>query len=272
MSLLLSCTTVPHSAHSLSTNALQKPNNPEELTVIIPVMIGVSFYDTEPAFDESRSMVNDLNLRSYYGEGGLSFSNPLSEDGPAALSGGLSLFSYLGRSIGPEEAEIFGLNRQQEYRGTGGRLNLSIDLNYENRSNKVCWRVFNIQGNYAVETGSYSNYRQIAIDSSNIGFNLLENIDRVTPAGSAYLGMHYYSEVLIDYDDYYLSFGLGFINHFKQDEIGIWENYLLSGNAHFGFGVNNFYARINFGNNNSIFGNLAGTLNANMNVGYRWFL
>lgn len=270
--LSTACVNLPHSAHPLAANAMEKPVAPEdeELKLMIPLSGGLAFYDIDPPFAEDATMLNDVNLQSYFGEAGISFSKSLSKKSGTAFSGGLSMFSYSGRSIGPEESEQFGMNRRQSYSGYGGRINLSIDLNYEmSRKSNLCWRVFNVQHTFAAESGTYGDYRQIAIDSSYTYFlDPFDNELRATPAASNFMSTHFYSELILDYETYGFTFGLGFLNHLYQTDLGVWESYIFNGTMHVGFNIRDFYARFNFGSLTSIYP-FADPFNMNMLVGYR---
>ncbi len=276
--LASSCVTLPHSAHPLGAKAMTKPMAPEEgIELMIPVEGGMSFYNlnSNDFFDEP-TMLDEISLRSYYGEAGLSFSKKIGDrKSHAAFSGGLSLFTYSGRSVGSREAEDFGLSPRQNYQGNGGRLNFSFDMNYDlEKDSKICWRILNVQLSYAMENGSYSNYRQVAIDSSagRYSFDPYDNEYRVVAANSNFLSTHYYTEVLWDYDNYGFGIGLGGINFYSQNDLGVWGAYLFSPTMHIGFNVYDFYARLNFGTLNpssSIFG---GTSNTNVLIGYRFQL
>ncbi len=271
--LLLSsaCVTIPHSAHSIAATSLEKPIAPEEGTkIMVPVSGGVSFYDVDPPFAEDRDLLNDVNLRSYFGEAGVSFAKRLQAGSPAGISGGISAFSYSGRSIGPEEALLYGQQRRNRFQGYGGRLNFGFDLNYDADRSRITWRVFNAQVCYARESGAYGEYRQVAIDSSR-GYNLFYNSEyQVTPSASDFLSAHFYTEVIFDYMDYGLVFGIGGLSHYSQDDIGSWSNYLFSGSLHAGFNIKNFYARVNFGTISLSFLPVGGPFDMNLVAGYRF--
>lgn len=270
-----SCVTLPHSAHPIGPKPMEKPTAPKEkIEIMIPVEGGIGFYNLSSSdfFDEP-TMLDEISLRNYFGEAGVSFSKKIgaAADAKGAFSGGASFFTYSGRSIGSEEAEEFGIDVRQDLQGNGGRLNLSFDLNYDLGSSAVCWRVFNAQLSYAAESGGYSNYRQVAIDSSagRRGFSSSDNEYRVVQANSDFLSSHFYTEVILNYEDFGFSFALGGINYYSQTELDVWESYMFSPTFHLGFNFQDFYIRFNLGNFNpssSIFG---GTSNRNLLLGYR---
>lgn len=269
-----SCVNLPHSAHPLGVKTMQKPIAPAEKTkFMVPVEGGLAFYNVnETNFIDDPDMLDQINLRSYFGEAGLSFSHHLgSGNSPAALSGGLSAFTYAGRSVGPAIAETYGVSPRQNYQGTGGRFNLSFDLNYRYSDFDFCWRLVNVQLTYAVESGTYGNYRQVAIDSSEMGFfnEPFENESRVVSPNSDFLSGHYYTELIWDFENYGLNFGLGFINYYEQGDFGVWDNYMFSPSLHLGLNIDKFYARLNMGSLNPSAALFGGNSNTNILLGYR---
>lgn len=270
-----SCVTLPHSAHPLGPKPMEKPTAPKEkVEIMIPVEGGIGFYNLSSSelFDEP-TMLDEISLRNYFGEAGISFSKKVGTDKDAkgALSGGASFFTYSGRSIGAPEAEDLGLSARQNFQGNGGRANLSFDLNYDFGSSSVCWRVFNAQVTYAAESGGYSNYRQVAIDSSagRYGFSSSDNEYRVVSANSDFLSSHYYTEVILNYENYGFSFALGGINYYAQTDLGVWNSYRFSPTFHLGFNLQDFYIRLNLGNFNPSTAVFGGSSNRNLLIGYR---
>lgn len=253
---------------------MEKPIAPDEgLSFMIPLEGGLASYTLDlPNPFEDPDMLEKVDLQSYFGEIGFSLSSRLdSGTNYFAISGGLSAFSYSGRAIGVKAAEQYGLNPRQDYQGLGGRFNFSLDRNYHYSDWQFCWRTLNIQISYAEESGSYSNYRNVAEDSRQQASYLdpLEHEREAVPGSSDFLSTHYYTELIFDYDRYGFVFGLGLINYLYQSEYGGWGTYRLSPTGHLGFNVHNFYARLNLGSLNPSAAIFSGSSSNNVMLGYR---
>lgn len=271
LSLLFSaCVTIPHSAHPLGANAIEKPiaKRTESIAWLVPIIGGVAYYDVDPLTGDTRGLANSLAMRSYFGEAALSFSRPFNEGGLAAIGGGISGFGYSGRALGPEETLDYGLSRTQAYSGFGGRLNLSLDLNYPIDDGMIAWRILNFQYTYALESGRYSDYRQFVIDSNNASF--FESEYFTIPSTSDFRCTQLYSEIAVHQGDFGLTFGLGIITYSYEDEPGLWAGYHVNGAAHLSLFYRRFYGKVNLGSIVPAVGPLPGPLSANMMLGYRY--
>lgn len=268
--LLSSCIALPHSAHSLGANAIEKPiaTKDESIALLFPVTGGVSYYDVDPFVDYDRRIFNSLSTRSYFGEAAISFSRPFNTGSLAALSGGISGFGYSGRAIGSADAVNYNLSPRQNFTGFGGRINLGIDLNWEIEDGMIAWRILNIQHTYALESGSYTQYRDFVLDS--VANNaVLYNDEFVVQGNTDFRSTQTYTELSVEQGDFGYSFGLGLIYYMYADEFRVWEGYQLNGTMHFGLHYKKFYGRVNLGSIIPSVGILPGPLSANMMLGYR---
>lgn len=269
--LMSSCVTLPHSAHSLGANAIEKPiaTKEESIAVLFPVTGGVAYYDVDPFVDFDEELYNSISMRSYFGEAAISFSRPFVPGSLAALSGGISGFGYSGRAVGPVEALNYGWDPSQSFSGFGGRLNLGIDLNWEIPEGMIAWRVLNIQHTYAVESGSYAQYRDFVLDSAGSHY-VIANDEFVVPGNTDFRSTQTYTELSVEQGDLGYSFGLGLIYYMYLDESRFWEGYQINGTMHFGIHYREFFGRVNLGSIVPSAGTLPGPLSANLMAGYRY--
>lgn len=267
---LSSCVTLPHSAHPLAANAIEKPiaSREEKVAFLFPVTGGLALYDVDPLTGFHPSPSNSLAMRSYFGEAAIGVSRPFRQGSLAAIGGGLSAFGYSGQARGPEDAIMNNIDLNPSYSGFGGRLNLSLDLNYEIEKGMIAWRVLNLQYTYALESGRYPEYRQAIIDS-----NLSSSIDGeflVVPGASDFRSTQIYTELAAQEGEMGLSFGLGLIGYNYEDRQGLWGPYQINGTIHLGLSYNRFYGRLNLGSIVPAAGTLPGPLSVNMMLGYRY--